>query len=158
MATQVTKTVIDDIDGSEATETVRFTIGGRSYEIDLGAKNVAKLDNLLTPYKVRGTGGRPPAQRTRRASKKVSASRGRSSKSKSLFSGLDADQKVAFRNWASMPEARRISDVRVQAWIEAGRPASGKATARKVPARKAPAKRRVVRKRVAARKAPAKVN
>jgi hypothetical protein len=35
MATKVTKTLIDDLDGAEASETVRFTIRGKSYEIDL---------------------------------------------------------------------------------------------------------------------------
>lgn len=34
MAKKVTEVVIDDLDGSNASETVQFTIGGKSYEID----------------------------------------------------------------------------------------------------------------------------
>jgi len=49
MATKLTKTLIDDLDGAEASETVRFTIGGKSYEIDLSAKNAEQLDKLLEP-------------------------------------------------------------------------------------------------------------
>ncbi|GAA4722370.1 Lsr2 family protein [Nocardioides endophyticus] len=40
----------DDLDGSEATETVTFGLDGSSYEIDLNDKNAAKLRDALAPY------------------------------------------------------------------------------------------------------------
>jgi hypothetical protein len=152
MATKVTKTLIDDLDGAEASETVRFTIGGKSYEIDLSAKNAEQLDKLLEPYKARRAGGRASVRLKARASRASGAAPTGVAKGKTLFSGLNAEQKDAFRRWAKMPNARRISDERVQAWIDAGRPIDGRA-----PGRKALVKRTVARKKTATRKAgPAK--
>jgi hypothetical protein len=45
----VTK-LIDDLDGGEAHETVKFALDGHSYEIDLSSKNASKLRNALAPY------------------------------------------------------------------------------------------------------------
>ena len=50
MAREVITRLIDDIDGSEATETVRFGLDGRSYEVDLNSKNAAALRRSLKPY------------------------------------------------------------------------------------------------------------
>jgi hypothetical protein len=152
MATKVTETLVDDLDGAEASETVRFTIGGKSYEIDLSAKNAKQLDKLLEPYKARRAGGRASVRPKGRASRAAAAAPTGAAKSKTLFSRLDAEQKGAFRKWAKMPNARRISDERVQAWIDAGRPIGGRA-----PGRKASAKRTLARKKTATRRAgPAK--
>jgi Lsr2 len=63
MATKRLVKVTDDLDGSEAAELVRFSIDGASYEIDLGARNRARLDSALAPYIERG--------------RRVSAARGR---------------------------------------------------------------------------------
>ena len=152
MATKVTKALIDDLDGAEASETVRFTIGGKSYEIDLSAKNAEQLDKLLEPYKARRAGGRASVRPKVRASRASGAALTGAAKGKTLFSELDAEQKDAFRRWAKMPNARRISDERVQAWIDAGRPIDGRA-----PGRKASTKRTVARKKTANRRTvPAK--
>jgi hypothetical protein len=40
----------DDIDGSDADETVTFALDGVSYEIDLNGENAAKLRDALAPY------------------------------------------------------------------------------------------------------------
>jgi len=40
----------DDLDGSEAAETVRFSLDGRQFEIDPNDKNAAKLRKALAPY------------------------------------------------------------------------------------------------------------
>jgi hypothetical protein len=40
----------DDLDGSEATETVTFGLDGTTYEIDLNDKNAAALRDALAPY------------------------------------------------------------------------------------------------------------
>ena len=50
MARQTVVTLLDDIDGSVAAETVTFSFDGRSYEIDLSEKNVAKLRKALDPF------------------------------------------------------------------------------------------------------------
>ena len=52
---QVTKVrLVDDIDGSEADESVEFTLDGMSLEIDLSKDNAAKLRDILAPYVAAG--------------------------------------------------------------------------------------------------------
>jgi hypothetical protein len=46
--------LIDDLDGTAATQTVRFKLDGRELEIDLSDKNAAKLRKALDPYVVAG--------------------------------------------------------------------------------------------------------
>jgi hypothetical protein len=50
MAQKVSIVLVDDIDGSEAEETVSFSLDGRDYEIDLNAKNAGKLRDALAPF------------------------------------------------------------------------------------------------------------
>jgi hypothetical protein len=50
VATQTTVTLVDDIDGSDAAETVEFALDGASYEIDLTEKNAKKLRDALANY------------------------------------------------------------------------------------------------------------
>lgn len=50
VAQRVSVTLIDDLDGSEAVETVTFALDGRSYEADLNEKNAAKLRKALAPF------------------------------------------------------------------------------------------------------------
>jgi hypothetical protein len=50
MAQQVNIVLVDDIDGSAAAETVTFALDGKEYEIDLSAKNAAKLRDVFAPY------------------------------------------------------------------------------------------------------------
>jgi hypothetical protein len=50
MAQKVSIVLVDDLDGSEATETVTFGLDGTSYEIDLNDKNAAKLRDALSGY------------------------------------------------------------------------------------------------------------
>jgi hypothetical protein len=42
--------LIDDMDGSEATETVRYSIDKQDYELDLSEKNADELRKALQPY------------------------------------------------------------------------------------------------------------
>jgi hypothetical protein len=63
MAKSVSVIVTDDLDGSENAETVSFSFGGVSYEVDLGSKNRAKLEKALAPFievgrRVPGAAGR----------------------------------------------------------------------------------------------------
>jgi hypothetical protein len=43
-------TLIDDIDGATAAETVGFSLDGKQYETDLSARNAGMLRKILTPY------------------------------------------------------------------------------------------------------------
>jgi len=50
VAQRVVVTLFDDIDGSEAAETIAFGLDGKSYEIDLNPANAKKLRKALAPY------------------------------------------------------------------------------------------------------------
>ncbi|MFK4146253.1 Lsr2 family protein [Streptomyces sp. NPDC004065] len=50
MAQRVVVTLFDDIDGSEAAETIAFGLDGKFYEIDLNQANAKKLRKALEPY------------------------------------------------------------------------------------------------------------
>ena len=72
MAQRVHVVLVDDIDGSDATETVSFGLDGATYDIDLNEKNAAALRDALAPYvgHARRSGG------TRRTARKAAASSG----------------------------------------------------------------------------------
>ncbi len=115
MAKTVIVKLTDDIDGSDAEETVHFAIDGRSYEIDLNSANAAKLRGALQPYveKGRAAGGSGGGRATRPTGPPAE---------KSLYSRLSPEEKASFRAWADMATARRISDARVNSWVAAGKP------------------------------------
>jgi hypothetical protein len=50
MARKVVTELTDDIDGSDAVETVTFGYRGRQYEIDLNQKNLDRLQRALAPF------------------------------------------------------------------------------------------------------------
>ena len=50
MAQKVNIILIDDLDGSDATETVTFGLDGSTYEIDLNDRNAAALRDALAGY------------------------------------------------------------------------------------------------------------
>jgi hypothetical protein len=80
MATKVLTTLQDDIDGSDATQTIRFALDGIEYEIDVSDRNANRLRNSLSEFIAHG--------------RKVGGRRGR----KSASSG-QVDTK-AVRKWA----------------------------------------------------------
>ncbi len=59
MAREVTTRLVDDLDGSEASATVRFGIDGKQYEIDLNNRNADRLRKALAPFveKARSSSG-----------------------------------------------------------------------------------------------------
>jgi hypothetical protein len=67
MAQKVHITLEDDLDGGEAAETVAFGLDGRSYEIDLNARNAKALRDALAKYvaAARRAGGRTAGARRR---------------------------------------------------------------------------------------------
>jgi hypothetical protein len=42
--------LIDDLDATEASETLRFEVDGRTYEIDLNSQNAQKFRAEIAPY------------------------------------------------------------------------------------------------------------
>ncbi|WGW10990.1 Lsr2 family protein [Saxibacter everestensis] len=50
MAQKVQVILIDDVDGGEATETVRFALDRSSYEIDLSSKHAKELRDSLRQW------------------------------------------------------------------------------------------------------------
>lgn len=83
MAQKVNIILVDDIDGSDASETVSFGLDGTTYEIDLNDKNAATLRDALSGYIGHA--------------RKVTSSRGRKSRSTTAASGPSARE---LRDWA----------------------------------------------------------
>jgi hypothetical protein len=50
MATRVSTSLQDDIDGSDATQTIRFALDGIEYEIDVSDRNANRLRNSLGDF------------------------------------------------------------------------------------------------------------
>lgn len=109
----------DDVE-TVATDHLRFGWLGRDYLLLVCDNHVGpirdelqRLSELASP----DTGARRAAPARERQARPA-ATRA----AKTAFSQLDADEKARFRKWADMPNARRISDARVQEWVAAGRP------------------------------------
>ncbi|MDQ1464103.1 MAG: hypothetical protein QOC73_1044 [Actinomycetota bacterium] len=50
MAQRVSVNLVDDIDGGNAVETIRFGLDGVEYEIDLGKRNADRLRAAMVAY------------------------------------------------------------------------------------------------------------
>lgn len=80
MVQRVDILLVDDIDGSEATETVVFGLDGTTYEIDVNEKNAAKIRKAIQPFvesarKVSRTNGPPRRSRSTPTSPSAAAVR-----------------------------------------------------------------------------------
>ena len=98
MATMTTVTLVDDLDGSEASGSVSFALDGASYEIDLSEDNAEKLRDALAGYVAsarRVDGGRrgPGRPKAAAAAKPAKAVRG-------ARTAPDREQTAAIREWA----------------------------------------------------------
>jgi hypothetical protein len=71
MAQKVNIVLVDDIDQSDAEETVTFGLDGKEYAIDLNVKNARSLRDALAPYVAHG---RPVSGRSGRRNTKPAAS------------------------------------------------------------------------------------
>ncbi|MBT2550532.1 Lsr2 family protein [Arthrobacter sp. ISL-65] len=81
------KTIVvleDDLDGSEASETVQFAVDGAEYEIDLNEAHATELRQALSRYT--------------NAARKISGGRGRPNSRKASTGGNDSR---AIRMWAA---------------------------------------------------------
>jgi hypothetical protein len=97
MARSVAVVITDDIDGSPDAQTVTFSFGGATYELDLSEANRAKLDAAVAPYIAAG--------------RRISRGRGRPSTTRASAPKVD---RAAVRAWAkenglTVSERGRIS-------------------------------------------------
>lgn len=67
MAQKVQVILIDDFDGGDATETVRFSLDRGTYEIDLSTKNADSLRETMAPWiaKARRVAADKPTRRSK---------------------------------------------------------------------------------------------
>jgi hypothetical protein len=100
VAQKVMVSLIDDLDGSQADETVEFGLDGKSYEIDLSTTNARKLRDVLTEYvtAARRPGGR---RRGRTSATTTPATSGRTP--------VGREQNQAIRDWARK-RGMKVSD------------------------------------------------
>lgn len=62
MAQRIEVLLVDDVDGSEASETLTFGLDGSTYEIDLSEENAAKLRAALADWVDKGRRIKGPAK------------------------------------------------------------------------------------------------
>lgn len=99
MAQKIKTFFIDDLDGSEASGTVSFSLDGTNYEIDLNDVNSGELHAALAPY--------VEAARTVSASKKTAGRR-------PSAAGVDTQ---AIRAWAARTGVALKSRGRIPATV-----------------------------------------
>lgn len=106
MAQKVNIILVDDIDDSEATETVAFGLDGTSYEIDLNDAHAAELREALAGYI--GHARKVPSSSRKSTARKSSAS------AAAAGGASAADVRVwARENGHTVPDRGRIpADVR----------------------------------------------
>lgn len=98
-------TLVDDIDGSLAEETVEFGLDGVTYQIDLSNYNASKLRDELAEFVAR-------ARRERGRTRTAQSAGGHTQPA-----GVDREQNQAIREWARK-QGRKVSDRgRIQAEV-----------------------------------------
>jgi hypothetical protein len=70
VAQQRSVSLIDDIDGTKAVETLTFGLDGSRFEIDLSKKNAAALRKALTEFVEHGRRVKPTTSATRQTVKR----------------------------------------------------------------------------------------
>jgi len=84
---QITQvTLVDDLDGGAAAESVTFSLDGKSYEIDLSEKHAAALRDAFAPFvsSARRAGGSAAARQKT-----------------SMRAGRPREESAAIREWAT---------------------------------------------------------
>ncbi len=99
MAQKVTVSLIDDLDGDKADETVEFGVDGKNYEIDLSSSNASKLRDALAAYVAAAR--RPGGRRRSGVSSNAAPATRRPS--------VDREQNQAIRDWARK-RGMKVSD------------------------------------------------
>lgn len=101
MAQKIIHTLIDDMDGSEAAETVRFSLDGMDLEIDLNEANAEALRSILRPY----------VEKARRKSKLQVIKGGKTAHTPPTPIVRNRESSKV-REWATSPEGQRILKAR----------------------------------------------
>jgi hypothetical protein len=101
MAQQVTVSLVDDLSGAQADETVAFGLDGKSYEIDLSKSNADKLRDVLANFVVAAR----KAGRTGRSAERASTRAGAPARAVAV----DREQNQAIREWARK-RGMKVSD------------------------------------------------
>jgi hypothetical protein len=109
--------LVDDIDGSEAEESVTFALDGTSYEIDLTNQHAAALRDALAPYvgaARKASGGASNGRRNSGGRRESGANGGSASSS-------DRERTATIRQWAreqgmDVNERGRVPNKIVQAY------------------------------------------
>lgn len=97
MAQRIIASLIDDMDGTEATETVTFGLDGAEYTIDLSEANATRLRDALSDFVEKGSkvkGRKPRATNGARVT---------------VQAGGNREQNLAIRAWARA-QGKAISD------------------------------------------------
>ena len=104
MAQRTVVSLVDDLDGSDAKETVEYALDGVTYEIDLNDENAKQLREVFAPYiaAARRTGGR-------RSTSGRSRTRSSSGSSGQGVVGRSREAMKAIRDWAKS-EGWAVSD------------------------------------------------
>lgn len=115
MAQKVQVLLLDDLDGAEADQTVRFGLDGSSYEIDLSDSNAESLRDVLATYVAHG-------RKVGRASL-VGTPRATAVKGTRVPARVDREQTQAIREWARknghpVSDRGRIPSVIIEAYNE----------------------------------------
>jgi hypothetical protein len=97
LAQKVVVSLVDDLDASEADETVEFGLDGATYEIDLSEANAAALRDTLADFvaHARRSGGR-----RRTSAPSTSSGSRRGSGGGGGRAAVDREQNQAIREWA----------------------------------------------------------
>ncbi|MEU7784418.1 MULTISPECIES: Lsr2 family protein [unclassified Amycolatopsis] len=136
MAQRVQVQMVDDLDGSEASQTVPFSLDGVTYEIDLSEDNASALRDELARYvgAARRIGGR-----------KVRLATGQSLSGSGGGSGTDRERNRQIREWAQANGYEVAERGRLSSEIIAGFEADQAAAAEPVDVK--PARKRAPRKK-----------
>ena len=92
MAQKVNIILVDDLDGSEASETVTFGLDGTTYEIDLNDANASALREALSGYvgHARKVGG---GRRARKSAGSSSSSNSKDVREWAKSQGMDVSER-----------------------------------------------------------------
>ena len=115
MAKRTVTVTTDDIDGSEASQSVEFSYRGKSYEIDLNDEHAEEFDEIMAPYI-------KAAESSRSGSRSSEARGGRRSSSSSSHSDVDPKQVRAWAeaNGVAVSPRGRISASVIEQYRQSG--------------------------------------
>jgi hypothetical protein len=114
---EVAVTLVDDFDGTEAAETIKFAVDGKAYEIDLSKKNANELRRTLLPYIDRARASRASSTRRPGGGSRKTA--------RSVSRRPEGYDRAEVRAWAKANRVKvsprgRISNDVVERWRKSG--------------------------------------